>query len=151
MKAIWLFSLKEEISWSISQNQVFMKRMFVLKESKDRFKRKVWVFWSEHSRKWEIYFVFCGIEHLHHMVCSVIEINICSEDLQEVVIDKKLKKTLLQLTKDILRETTIFFRSSHQRCSMKKLFLKFFCNILRKTPVLEFLFKKITGLQACNY
>ena len=31
-------------------DQFFMKRMFVSKESKDR--RKVWVVWSEHSRKW---------------------------------------------------------------------------------------------------
>ena len=49
-----------------------MKRMFVLKEPKDR--RKVWAFLSKHSRKWEIYFVFCVTEHLRHMVCSVLDI-----------------------------------------------------------------------------
>ena len=99
----------------MSQNQVFMKWMFVLKESKDKFKRKDWVFLSEHSRKWEIYFVFCGIEHLHHVVCSVIEINICSEDLQEVVIDKTIKKNFTAIKKGYF-----------DRCSMKKLFLKIF-------------------------
>ena len=34
-----------------------------------------------------------------------------------------IKKTLLQSTEDILRETTILFRNGHQRCFMKKLFL----------------------------
>ena len=111
---------KEEISLSNSQNQFFKKRMFVLKESKDR--RKVWVFWSEHSRKWEIHFVFCVTEHLRHMV-SVLDIGICSQDLQEIIIYKTIKKTLLQSTKDFVSETTIFFRSSHQKCSTKRLFL----------------------------
>ena len=40
-------------------------------------------------------------------------------------------------------------RSSHQRCSVKKLFLKN-CNIFRKTPVLEHLSNKVTGVQACS-
>ena len=58
------------------------------------------------------------------MACSVIEINICSQDLQEIIIYKTIKKTLLQSTKDILSDTTILFRNSHQRSSMKKLLLK---------------------------
>ena len=126
MKAIWLFSLKEEISWSISQNQVFMKRMFVLKESKDRFKRKVWVFWSEHSRKWEIYFVFCGIEDLHHMVCSVIEINICSEDLQEVVIDKTIKKNFTAINKGYFERDHNLFQKQPPEVFYEKAVLKIF-------------------------
>ena len=44
------------------------------------------------------------------MACSVIEINICSHDLQEIIIYKAIKtKTLLQSTKDILSETIIIF------------------------------------------
>ena len=59
------------------------------------------------QEKWEIYFVFCVTEQLHHMACSVIEINICSQDLQDIII--YIKKTLLQSTKDILSETVIIF------------------------------------------
>ena len=76
---------------------------------RNKYRREIWVFWSEHSRKWEIYFVFCVTEHLRHMACSVIEINICSQDLQEMIIYKTIKKTLLQSTKDILSETIIIF------------------------------------------
>ena len=39
-----------------------------------------------------------------------------------------------------------YSRSSHRRCFIKKLFLKF-RNIFRKTPVLESLFNKFAGLQ----
>ena len=38
-------------------------------------------------------------------------------------------------------------RSSHQRCSIMKAVL----NIHRKTPVLESLFDRVVGLQACNF
>ena len=34
------------------------------------------------------------------------------------------RDTLLQSTKNVLSETTILFRSSHQRCSIKRLFIK---------------------------
>ena len=40
-----------------------------------------------------------------------------------IIIYKTIKKTLLQSTKDILSDTTILFRNSHQRSSMKKLLL----------------------------
>ena len=66
--------------------------MFVLKQK--NIGEKFEFFWSEHSRKWEIYFVFCVTEHLRHMACSVIEINICSQDLQEIIIYKTIKKRL---------------------------------------------------------
>ena len=46
-----------------------------------KYRREIWVFWSEHSRKWDTYFVFYVTEHLRHMAYSVIEINICSQDL----------------------------------------------------------------------
>ena len=42
------------------------------------------------------------------------------------------------------------FRSSHQRCSIKKLFSKNY-NIHRKTPVLQSLFNKVATLQTCNF
>ena len=74
-----------------------------------KYRREIWVFWSEHSRKWEIYFAFCVTEHLRHIACSVIEINICSQDLQETIIYKTVKKTLLQSTKDILSEAILIF------------------------------------------
>ena len=38
-------------------------------------------------------------------------------------------------------------RSSHHRCSIKKLFLK----IYKKTHVLQSLFNKVGGLKACNF
>ena len=41
-------------------------------------------------------------------------------------------------------------RSSHRRCSIKKLFLKI-SQYPQETPVLESLFKKVAGLQACNF
>ena len=41
-------------------------------------------------------------------------------------------------------------RSSHLRCSIKKLFWKT-SHYPQETPVLEFLFKKVAGLKACNF
>ena len=40
-------------------------------------------------------------------------------------------------------------RSSHRRCSIKKVFLKV-RKFHRKTPVLESVFDKVACLQACN-
>ena len=54
-----------------SHKQFFIKRMFVLKESK--YRRNAWVFLSEHSRKSGIYFVFCVTEHLLRTICSVFK------------------------------------------------------------------------------
>ena len=42
------------------------------------------------------------------------------------------------------------FISSHRRCSVIKVFLKISL-ILQETPVLESLFNKVAGLQACNF
>ena len=61
------------------------------------------------QEKWKIFCVFRVTEHLHHLACSVVEINICSQDLQEIIIYKMIKKILLQSTKDILSETVIIF------------------------------------------
>ena len=41
-------------------------------------------------------------------------------------------------------------RSSHRRCSIKKLFLKILQNP-QKTHVLESLFKRVAALKACNF
>ena len=43
---------------------------------------------------------------------------------------------------------TLFYRSSHWKCSVKKGFLKIYYN---KTPALKFLFNKVAGSQACNF
>ena len=43
------------------------------------------------------------------------------------------------------------FGSSHQRCSVKKGVLKTFANFTGKKAVLESLFNKVAGLQACNF
>ena len=65
-----------------------------------KYRREIWVFWSEHSRKWEIYFVFCATENLRHVACSVIEINICSQqNLQEITIYKTIKKIFTAINK----------------------------------------------------
>ena len=41
-------------------------------------------------------------------------------------------------------------RSSHQRCSIKKLFLKI-SQYCQESPVLGSLFNKVAGLKACNF
>ena len=41
-------------------------------------------------------------------------------------------------------------RSSHRRCSIKKMFLKI-SQYPQEAPVLESLFKKVAALQACNF
>ena len=41
-------------------------------------------------------------------------------------------------------------RSSHQRCSIKKMFLKI-SQYPQETPALESLFRKVAGLQACSF
>ena len=43
------------------------------------------------------------------MVCSVLEINIGSQNLQDNIYKTIKKKPIMQSTKDILSETTILF------------------------------------------
>ena len=74
-----------------------MKQMFVLKEI--NIGEKFEFFDLNTQEKWEIYFVFCVTEHLRHMACSVIEINICSQDLQEIIIYKTIKKNFTAINK----------------------------------------------------
>ena len=68
--------------------------------------------------------VFCILRnfvvHLRHIICYLFY------ELWYVrrICERSLSKTLLQSTKNVLSETTILFRSSHQRCSKKNLFLK---------------------------
>ena len=66
---------------------------------RNKYRREIWVSWSEHSRKWEIYFVFYITEHLRHMACSVIGISICTQDLQEIIIYKTIKKNFAAINK----------------------------------------------------
>ena len=42
------------------------------------------------------------------------------------------------------------FRSSHRKCSMKKLFFKI-SQYSQEKPLLESIFKKVAGLQTCNF
>ena len=126
-----------------------MKRMFVLKESKDS--SRAWVFLSEPSRKSGIYFVFCVTEHLRRMVCSVLEINICSQDLQYIIIYKTITKNFTAINKGYFKSDCNPFQKQPPDVFYKKAVLKKFCNIPSKTPVLESLFNKIEDLQVCNF
>ena len=111
--------------------------------------KKVWVFWSEHSRKWEIYFVFCEL-NIGVIWFAVLEINICSLDLQDIIIYKMIKKTITAVNKGYFKWGYNPFQKQPPEVFYKKAALKF-CNILRKKTVLESLFNKITGLQASNF
>ena len=64
-------------------------------------------------------------------------------------------------SQDILNDNAYFmisqkilklnFKSSCLKIFFKINVLKFFCNIYRKTPVLELLFNKVTGLEVCCF
>ena len=45
-------------------------------------------------------------------------------------------------------DTNTYFKSSHQSCSIKKQFLKLL-EYSQETPVLEYLFNKVAGIQDC--
>ena len=49
------------------------------------------------------------------------------------------------------RDLLGLFRSSCQRCSVKKDVLKNIANFTGKHPVLQSLFNNVTGLQVCNF
>ena len=50
-----------------------------------------------------------------------------------------------------IRKTCKTFRSSHRRFCFKKSYSEIFCNIHKKTPVLEYLFRKSCVLETCNF
>ena len=50
-----------------------------------------------------------------------------------------------------LMEALVESKSTNRKCSLKKGVLKYFAKFPRKTPVLESLFNKIAGLEACNF
>ena len=60
-----------------------------------------------------MYFLFCVTEHLRHMACSVIEINICSQDLQEIIIYKTIKKTFTAINKGYFKWGYYHFSCFH--------------------------------------
>ena len=105
-----------------SHKQFFIKRMFVLKESK--YRRNAWVFLSEHSRKSGIYFVFCVTEHLRRMVCSVLEINVCWQDLQEIIIYKTINKNFTAINKGYFKSDYNPFQKQPPEVFYKKAVLK---------------------------
>ena len=83
----------------------------------------------------------------------VLEINVCSLDLQGIKkkrFTKRLKKTFAAINQVYFKWGYNPFQKQPPEVFYKKAVLKF-CNILRKTPVLESLFNKITGLQVCNF
>ena len=51
-----------------------MKQMFVLKEKNIG---ETFEFFDLNTQENEKFILFCVTEHLRHMACSVIEINIC--------------------------------------------------------------------------
>ena len=63
---------------------------------------------------------------------------------------KRLKKTFAAINQVYFKWGYNPFQKQPPEVFYKKAVLKF-CNILRKTPVLEPLFNKITGLQVCNF
>ena len=83
-------------------------------------------------------------------VCSVLKINICSKDLQEIIFYKTFKKNLYCNQQRYFKWDYNPFQKQAPDVFYKKAVLKF-CNILRKTPELESLFNKIVGLQACIF
>ena len=52
---------------------------------------------------------------------------------------------------EILRNYSIVFRSSHQRCSIKKAILKYFVIFTGKHLCRCLFFNKVAGHQACNF
>ena len=110
----WLcYWLKEESSLPNCQNQFFKKQMLVLKEI--NMGEKFEFFYLNHSRKWQIYFVFCVTEHLRHMAFSV---NICSQDLQEIIIYKMIKKIFTAINKGYFKWYYYHFSCFHaQTCT----------------------------------
>ena len=64
-----------------------------------KYRREIWVFWSEHSRKF-------------------IEINICSQDLQEIIIYKTIKKNFTAINKGYFKWDYYHFSCFHaQTCT----------------------------------
>ena len=61
------------------------------------------------------FFIFCILCNclVRFMISSLFY------KLRYVHLQSDQNKTLLQSSRNVLSETTIFFRSSHQRCSMK--------------------------------
>ena len=62
-----------------------------------------------------------------------------------------VRDTLLQSTKNVLSETGILFRSSHQRCSIKKLLINISQYSQESTYVPWSLFNKVPGLKPRNF
>ena len=120
-----------EFCFCLHQKSLIKRRKFLVKPSESilyetdvcfkrkKHRREIWVFWSEHSRKWEIYFVFCVTENLRHVACSVIEMNICSQqNLQEITI-KQLKKIFTAINKGYFKWDYYHFSCFHaQACAI---------------------------------
>ena len=73
---------------------------------------------------------------MRHTVCSVLKINISSQDMQEIIIYKTIKKNLYCNQQRYFKWGHNHFQQQLPELFYKNAVLKF-CNILRKTPVLE--------------
>ena len=73
---------------------------------------------------------------MRHTVCSVLKINISSQDMQEIIIYKTIKKNLYCNQQRYFKWGHNHFQQQLPELLYKNAVLKF-CNILRKTPVLE--------------
>ena len=87
------------------------------------------------------------------LFCHVIVKNYLCNVLCKFLI--KIESTWRREIKEQASHLTLLYcgrtvRSSHRRCSIKKLFLKIL-QYPQETPVLEFLFKKVAGLKARSF
>ena len=80
-------------------NQFFMKQMFALKEKNIGEKFEFFDQNAQENGLYCMYFLFCVTEHLRQMACSVIEINICLQNLQEIIIYKTIKENFTAISK----------------------------------------------------
>ena len=62
-----------------------------------------------------MYFLFCVTEHLRQMACSVIEINICLQNLQEIIIYKTIKENFTAINKGYFKWGYYHFSCFHAR------------------------------------
>ena len=100
-------------------------------------------------------FIFCAVQDIHLTPwCSWRQMNMLwMSSLVHVSTEKSCQRCIYELIKHLWRSffvktvdsyQVLANRSSHRRCSIKKLFR----NIHRKTRMLESLFNKVAGLKA---
>ena len=94
-----LVTLLIKVPCQAVSNQFFMKQMFALKEKNIGEKFEFFDQNAQENGLYCMYFLFCVTEHLRQMACSVIEINICLQNLQEIIIYKTIKENFTAISK----------------------------------------------------